>query len=97
MLAFEDIESCVRDVAASYDVDRVYLFGSYARGCAGDESDIDLCLETGPTFSLFNAGSFQHDLSALLRKSVDVVTERALYDFVCASYLRDRVLLYERS
>ncbi len=96
MLAFRDIESCVRDVTSSYDIDRVYLFGSYARGSAGDDSDIDLCLETGPTFSLFSAGGFQQDLSGLLQRPVDVVTERALYDFVSSSYLRDRVLLYER-
>jgi predicted nucleotidyltransferase len=33
----------VSDVKGAVPIDRVFLFGSYAKGTAGDDSDIDLC------------------------------------------------------
>ena len=51
----EEIKSIVAPIAAAHDVDRIYLFGSYARGEATASSDIDLrvdkiCIETEYTF-----------------------------------------------
>jgi predicted nucleotidyltransferase len=37
------IRSYVSDVKNAMPIDRVFLFGSYAKGTAGDDSDIDLC------------------------------------------------------
>ena len=96
MLSPEEIRSAVSETAAFYDIDRVYLFGSYARGTANDDSDVDLCLETGRTFSLFNAGAFSHALDKLLGVPIDMSTPDALYDFVKKPCLQERVLLYER-
>lgn len=96
MHAITEIRETVSRVARDYDIDKVYLFGSYARGEADSASDIDLCLETGPTFSLFNAGDLARRLERTFDSSVDMVTERSLYDFVRAGCLQDRVLIYER-
>lgn len=96
MYEIADIGAAVKEAAADYDIEKVYLFGSHARGTAHAGSDVDLCLETGPTFSLFNAGAFSKRLEDALGASIDVVTERSLYGFACASCLADRVLLYER-
>ena len=89
------------DVAAerhsrSHEVERIYLFGSYARNEATEASDIDLCLETGSTFSLFNAGAFVSALEDSLNIPIDMVSQDGLYEFAYKGYLRDRVLLYER-
>lgn len=91
-----DIKRAVSDIAPAFDIDKVYLFGSYAREEATDESDIDLCIESGATFSLFSAGDFSHRLTASLGARIDVVTERSLYPFVRDGLMKDRVLLYER-
>lgn len=96
-LELDDIRSAVSEAVSSHDVVKVYLFGSYARGEAGSESDVDLCLETGPTFSLFSAGDMASRLDESLGVPVDVVTERSLYPFVRESMLKDRVLVYERN
>jgi predicted nucleotidyltransferase len=37
------IDSYVSDVRENISIDRVFLFGSYARGVATEQSDIDLC------------------------------------------------------
>ena len=39
----ETIVSYVADVKDAMPIDRVFLFGSYARGTATEQSDIDVC------------------------------------------------------
>lgn len=95
--SLEKIRQAVATAADGADIVRAYLFGSYARGEAGIDSDVDLCLETGPSFSLFSAGAFVHDVERALGVSVDVATERSLFPAAHANMLKDRVLLYERT
>ena len=38
----DEIKEIVSALAAQYGADRIYLFGSYARGDADKDSDIDL-------------------------------------------------------
>ena len=47
MLSIEKIKNIVCPLAKKYEVDRVYLFGSYARGEATEKSDVDLCIDPG--------------------------------------------------
>lgn len=96
MLTLSSIETAVRDIASEFDISRVYLFGSYARGTANGQSDIDLCLETGPTFSLFSAGAFSQSLGRILNVPINITTEASLYSFVKDQCLKDRILVYER-
>ena len=91
------ISSAVADAAAGADVERVYLFGSYARGDAHGLSDVDICVDAGPTFSLFSAGKLAAAVEAATGKSVDVVSERSLFPSARESMLKDRVLVYERA
>lgn len=97
MLSLNDIGLAVSDIAPAFDIEKVYLFGSYAREEAVEKSDVDLCIESGKTFSLFSAGDFSVRLEALLGTEVDLVTERSLYPFVRSGFMEDRVLVYERS
>ena len=41
----EEIAERVRPIAEKYNIDKVYLFGSYARGEATEESDVDLRID----------------------------------------------------
>lgn len=95
-LTIGEIGAAVSEAAAACDVLRVYLFGSYARGSATADSDVDLCLETGPSFSLFSAGGLASELESAFGVPVDVVTERSLYPFARETMLKDRLLVYER-
>ena len=36
MLTLTSIENAVRDEASSFDIDKIYLFGSYARAKSGE-------------------------------------------------------------
>ena len=39
------ISSAVREAMPLYDVTEAYLFGSYAREEADEDSDVDICIE----------------------------------------------------
>lgn len=97
VLSFGRIKNAIAQEAPLHDVTRIYLFGSYARGEAGARSDVDLCLETGPSFSLFSAGDLSYKLSESLGVPIDLTTEKSLYSFVREGMLDDRVLVYERN
>ncbi len=66
-------------VAAQHGAHNVRVFGSVARGEAGEESDIDLLVDLEPERSLLDLGGLQVELEALLARRVDVVTEAGLY------------------
>ena len=95
--ALEAIRDAVKAASVDADITRAYLFGSYARGDASDASDVDLCLETGKSFTLFNAGAFVDKLERELGKEVEVSTERSLFPAVRERMIAERVLLYERA
>ena len=63
-----------------YGLRAVYVFGSYARGEANADSDIDLLVDlTGTNIrSLFALGSVYCDLESALGKSIDLIPVSAL-------------------
>lgn len=74
-----EIADKVRPIAEAYDIDNIYLFGSYARGEATKESDIDLYVEFSKPLGLRYC-SFVSDIEDSLGKCVDIITEDALYN-----------------
>ena len=58
-----------------YGIKRIGIFGSFARGQAGEDSDIDIVVETDKP-DLFLIGAMQAELSELLSRRVDLVRLR---------------------
>ena len=46
VLSFLTIKDNVNELAKNYDIDKVYLFGSYIKGTATKDSDIDIFIES---------------------------------------------------
>ena len=98
------IPKIVAPIAQKYHVPAVYLFGSYARGDAGEASGLDLLVDTAGTglTSLMKLGALQVELEAAFQKPVDLLTvsslEQAPQKPGDASFrravLRERVCLY---
>ena len=55
------------------------IFGSVARGEAGENSDIDFLVKLEPGRSLLDLAGLVVELEDLLNRKVDVVTEQGLY------------------
>lgn len=74
-----EIADKVLPIAEAYDIDRIYLFGSYARGEATEESDIDLYVEFSKPLGLRYC-SFVSDIEERLGKCIDIITKDGLYN-----------------
>lgn len=74
----EEIASIITPIAIRYGVDRVYIFGSYARGEADESSDIDLYIETVAIKGLFALGGLYSNLEEVLGKELDLITVKSL-------------------
>ena len=96
-----EIREIVAPIAKQHGVDKVFLFGSYARGDATPASDVDLCVDAPKLRGLFALGGLYADLEDALKKSIDVVTTGSLKYNKDKAFLenlrKDRVLLYELS
>lgn len=95
MPTLHEISEVVRAAAQKYGLQKVTLFGSYARGHATRTSDIDLCVDKGDARG-FALGGFQYDVSQALKKEVDVVMRNAGDEAFMNSVAIDEVVLYER-
>ena len=72
VFTIETIVSLVKPIAQKYHVDQIYLFGSYARGEAGIDSDLDFLVYGGEKFKLTMIFSLAEELREVLEKKVDV-------------------------
>lgn len=95
--SINEIQSCIAPIAIRYGVERVYLFGSYAKGCATSESDIDLRIDKGSLRGLFALSGMRLDICNALSKNVDLLTTNSLDDSFRTRIQGDEVLIYERT
>ncbi len=93
----EELKSRITPIAVQYGVERVYLFGSYAKGCATTESDVDLRIDRGALRGLFALSGMRIDICSALSKDVDLLTTGSLDDDFRNKIRGDEVLIYERT
>lgn len=75
-----EIRKIVAPIAVRYKLKAVYIFGSYARGEATEDSDIDLLIDTEGSGldTLFKLGGLYAALESAFDCSVDIVTVASL-------------------
>ena len=74
----EQLHKTIVDYFRDYKPERIGLFGSYARGENTEESDIDILIRFQKTLKLFQLGRIENELSELIGRKVDLVTEGAI-------------------
>ena len=95
-LSFEEICEIVAPVAKKRGVDRIYLFGSRARGDNDAESDYDFYIIPGRINSLIGLSGLMQDLEEALGNSVDIISEDPhIKEDLLQRVLRERKLVYE--
>lgn len=85
--------SQILQIAARHGARKVRVFGSVARGTARRGSDIDFLVDMEEGRSLLDHAALVLDLERLLKRSVDVASERGLRRLVRKDVLKDAVAL----
>ncbi len=96
MTSIQDVHQIVSRVAKRYGAEREYVVGSYARGEATEQSDIDLRIDKGEIRGLRFAGLLG-DLQDELGKKVDLISTNGMDEKFLQAIRADEVLLYERN
>jgi predicted nucleotidyltransferase len=91
-----EISNIVAPIAQEFGIRKLAIFGSYARGEANEESDIDFHLiDKGNLRGLFQLAGFEIALEEKLKVPVDVVVADSMFDDVRENVEREELLIYE--
>mgnify|MGYP002621412505 CR=1 FL=1 len=71
VMTFDEIVLIVKPLAEKYNIERIYLFGSYARSEADKDSDLDILVYGGERFRPVSIFSFAEELRRKTNKNVD--------------------------
>ena len=95
--SIDEIRQKVVPIAKKYGVKRLSLFGSYARGEADSNSDVDFLFDkgNGKIQTLFNYIDFIFDLEEEFKCHVDAVSEGISDKEFLEEINNDKVILYE--
>ena len=72
----------ILNLARKHGAGSVRVFGSVARGCDDESSDIDFLVTMESGRSLLDLIGFKHDLEDHLHRPADVVTEEGLHPLI---------------
>ena len=89
-----ELKAIIAPIAQAHGVKSVSLFGSYSKGHATAESDVDLKIEKGQLKTLFQLCGFRLAVEDALQCSVDLVTSEASDPSFLETIRKDEVLLY---
>ena len=73
VLTIKEIKTRIKPIIEKHQIKDVYLFGSYSRGEAKPNSDVDIYCSSGDIKTLYDEVSFVEELKEVLNKEVDVV------------------------
>ena len=103
-LSIDSIRLLIMPVAMRNGLDRISVFGSYARNEANSESDVDIMIYGGTYKGLFEFLDIKDQLESALGKKVDLISRKSLDENKSASGLlfkenviRDERVVYERA
>ena len=92
---FDDVCDIVAPIAKKHGVEKVYLFGSRARGTNDSNSDFDFYIIPGRIRTLTKLCGLIIELEEALKGEVDIIVEDpSLKEEFLQEVLRDRRLVY---
>ena len=76
----KEIKRIIKPILNKYGISDIYLFGSYARGEAKSNSDIDIYCDKGNIKTLIDQGELEEELENALNKEVDIIFTTSILD-----------------
>lgn len=94
--SLDEIKAIAHPIAQRYGISALYLFGSYARGEATPQSDIDFRVDRGNLVDPLELGGLFSDLEDGFQKDLDVLTTQMLSPAFLNRIRPEEVLIYAR-
>ena len=95
MLTVQQIKETVAGYFKDKPVKEVYLFGSYARGEAKEDSDIDLGIVMDDTrMNLWQYAGMALGLEESLNRRIDLVEINLMHSWVKRGFEKDKMEIY---
>ena len=82
-------------ILAGYRVKKIAIFGSYARGEAKPESDVDILVEFSERKSLLDLVGIEQELSEALGVKADLLTEKSISPYLIDRIKKEMEVIYE--
>ncbi|MDO9283116.1 MAG: nucleotidyltransferase family protein [Methylotenera sp.] len=86
-------KSDILAIATRHGAKNVRVFGSVARGEDTDTSDVDLLVSMEKNRSLYDLIGLQQEIQDILKRNVDVLTDRSINPYLQAQILQEATLL----
>ena len=94
-MAIQDIEKTVIEILSKHDAVRIGIFGSWARGDANTESDLDVLVDFKKIKSLLTLVRIERELSEALGVKVDLLTEKSISPHLIDRIRADLRIIYQ--
>ena len=92
----QEIDTAIINYLQPFHPKRIGIFGSVARNEDTSESDIDILISFGDVPSLFEFVRMENDLTDILGRKVDLVSEGALKNEKLKAYIfQDLQVIFE--
>lgn len=96
VLELQDIAAEIFKITETYGIIKAGVFGSYARGEANSESDVDLLLEFNGVIGLMELGNLKIDLEEALGKKIDILQFCAINPLIRDHILQEVKIIYDK-
>ena len=96
ILTIDEIREKIRPICEQYKIEKVWLCGSYARGEAREDSDVDFHVKAAEEMRFLELGGFYTDLAETLGKEIDLITRIPEEYKIFKKYVeREEILIYD--
>jgi len=87
----------MKDYFSGQPVIKAYLFGSYSRGEADNDSDVDILVDLDYSKHIgLGFVTMQSELQQKLQKKIDLISSKAISKHIKPFIEKDKILIYER-
>jgi len=86
-VSIQNIKKKIAPILRRYGVKKAAIFGSFVKGEAKEDSDVDILVKLGKDKSLLDLVGLKLDLEDVLKRKVDVLTYDSLHPL-----LKNRIL-----
>ena len=95
-LASTEMEKIV-EICKRNDIEFCAVFGSFARGEADENSDIDLLVRFSKPIGLFDFVGIEQEFELALGRKIDLATDKMIGKYIRESVFHDLKVIYDKT